>query len=211
MILWGMEEKSFHLVSILQLWHHFGLISVQKVTVMASSLQNFTMKYLITTLSGVFLVTNWLAGPQRTTDVERRWFLFFLPILFKTHVISFGGRFWFFKSVINVVRVVIMKWMEMISQLFCLKGKIKKEHFNDHPRQASIAGPCNGLFCFLLRSRLLFEILAPGVVIISYQKSSSQGYHEELDEVFTNGHQCASCSHWLFHLRPTFFLGELSL
>ena len=27
----------------------------------------------------------------------------------------------------------------MISQLFCLKGKIQKENFNDHPRQVSTA------------------------------------------------------------------------
>ena len=38
----------------------------------------------------------------------------------------------------------------------------------------------NGLFCCLSRSRLLFEILAPDVVIISYQKSSSQSCHEPL-------------------------------
>ena len=29
--------------------------------------------------------------------------------------------------------------MELISQLFFLKGKIQKENFNDHPRQASTA------------------------------------------------------------------------
>ena len=69
--------------------------------------------------------------------------------------------------------------MEMISQLFCLKGKIQKEHFNDHPHQASTTGSRNGLFCFLLRSRLLYEILVPGVMIISYQKSFSQSCHEE--------------------------------
>ena len=67
----------------------------------------------------------------------------------------------------------------MISQLFCLKGKIQKEHFNDHPRQASTAGSHNDLFCFLPQSKLLFEILAPGIMIISYQKSSCQSCHEK--------------------------------
>ena len=44
----------------------------------------------ITTLSGGFLVTNWLAREQQMlSDVS---YSFFLPILFKTHVISFGGR-----------------------------------------------------------------------------------------------------------------------
>ena len=33
----------------------------------------------------------------------------------------------------------------------------------------------------------------------------------ELDEVFTNGERRSSCFRRLFHLRPTFFLGELSL
>ena len=27
--------------------------------------------------------------------------------------------------------------MELISKLFCLKGNIQKENFNEHPRQAS--------------------------------------------------------------------------
>ena len=45
----------------------------------------------ITTLSGGFLVTNWLAPEQQMlSDIS---FSFFLPILFKTHVISFGGRY----------------------------------------------------------------------------------------------------------------------
>ena len=44
----------------------------------------------ITTLSGGFLVTNWLAREQQMlSDVS---YSFFLPILFKTYVISFGGR-----------------------------------------------------------------------------------------------------------------------
>ena len=51
--------------------------------------------------------------------------------------------------------------MELISQLFCLKGKIQKENFNDHSRQASTVVRRNDLFCFLPRSRLLFKTLRP--------------------------------------------------
>ena len=47
--------------------------------------------------------------------------------------------------------------MELISQLFCLKGKMQKENFNDHPCCQQLFG----LFCFLPRSRLLFETLRP--------------------------------------------------
>ena len=39
MVLWVIEEKKLHLVSILQLWIHVGLVSIQKVTVMASFMQ----------------------------------------------------------------------------------------------------------------------------------------------------------------------------
>ena len=38
----------------------------------------------------------------------------------------------------------------MISQLFCLKGKIQKENFNDHTCQASIAVDVMVPFVFFL-------------------------------------------------------------
>ena len=49
MILWVIWAKNFHLVSILQLWRHAGLVSIQKVTDMGSSMwrnRNFKMTYL---------------------------------------------------------------------------------------------------------------------------------------------------------------------
>ena len=37
-IVWVTEKKNFHLVSILQLWSLLGLVSIQKMIVMASSI-----------------------------------------------------------------------------------------------------------------------------------------------------------------------------
>ena len=36
MILWIIEEQNFLLFSLLQLWRHLGLVSIQKVTVVVS-------------------------------------------------------------------------------------------------------------------------------------------------------------------------------
>ena len=88
---------------------------------------------------------HWLACTC-TTDVERRWFLFFLPILFKTHVISFSGHYWS---------------LGLSQELNGNDLSIVLSERNDHPRQASTDVWCNGLLCFLPWSRLLFETLLP--------------------------------------------------